>query len=258
MFAAPSSKPTDLSLDSLLIRLDAIWRRGRTLLSPDSTTSDALSSVREDALVLDGVLQAWERSQDSDSRPSTIGHIEGRNFGSSYEVAHWPGRVDSYFDPSVASIWNVYRVARLLLIELVFKLSYEIDDDRDHDMEHDNVLHLLEDILASIPYQLVEDVHTFVRDVNNGDANVEPGRAVSGLLLMHALHLVSNLSIVNPWVCNYLKSCLAWIGQHMGIRKAALLAKVRSFLVTINKLFFGTDSRYSFQALTLNTSPGAP
>jgi hypothetical protein len=84
-------------------------------------------------------------------------------------------------------------------------------------------------IAASIPYYLAENVQVFLNQTLASDVTSKamiPGPSVGGLLLMHTLYMVSNMSVVDPALKVYLKDCLAWIGRNMGIGQATMLSKV--------------------------------
>ena len=183
----------------------------------------------------------WQKTRCPDFNPRTVGHIPKLQSGSMLEVGYWPGRVDAYFDLYVAGVWNTSRTARLLLISLILKLSNILNDNRDHTREHKNALHLAEDIVASIPYHITEDLHIFFRKRGEKEEGINPGRPVGGLLLMHPLYVASTLPIVPPKMREYMRKSLAWIGTNMGIGQASVFAKVRSLeefkvILTANKL----------------------
>lgn len=91
---------------------------------------------------------------------------------------------------------------------------------------------LMEDLLASIPFHLVEDLHVFVRDAACAGSSLReipnPGRPVGGLLLMHHLEGASRLpaSLAGTDVHEYLRGCLLWISNEMGIGQAGVFARV--------------------------------
>jgi hypothetical protein len=87
------------------------------------------------------------------------------------------------------------------------------------------VADLTQSIVSSIPYLLSADLQAFVKNVPARSPLV-PGRTVGGLLLIHGLFLLSTLPIIEPKVKDYLKDCLIWIGDHMGIGQAIVLSKV--------------------------------
>ena len=151
-------------------------------------------------------------------------------------VGYWPGRVDTYFDVYVAGIWNTSRTARLLLLDLVLKLSTILNDSHENRSGYQDTLRLVEDMASSIPFHLAEDIQVFLRGLENGNAmgkknalaTINPGRPVGGLLLMHPLYVVSKLPIVPQQSREYLGDCLEWIAKHMAIGQASIFAKVRS------------------------------
>ena len=141
--------------------------------------------------------------------------------------------MDAYFDLYVAGVWNTARIIRVLLIDLVITLSKMLNNNDDsHNSGHQDALRLLQDIIASIPFHLAEDLQAFLRDVRDGNAaaRIQPGRPVGGLLLMHPIYLASKLPIVPLQLQYYLRDCLEWIATNMGFGQASLFAKVREFL----------------------------
>ncbi len=180
-------------------------------------------------MALDRNLAEWQVSQVQDFNPRTVGHVNQGQSKSTPAVGYWPGRVDSYFDLYVAGVWNTSRTGRLLLISLILKLSKLLNDNQDHSREHENAQILTEDIIASVPYHLAEDLHVFLRNVGK-DTAISPGRPVGGLLLMHPIYVASTLLIVPQKLREHMQECLAWIGTHMGIGQASLFAKVRTLI----------------------------
>lgn len=84
-------------------------------------------------------------------------------------------------------------------------------------------------IAASIPYYLAVNVQEFLNQSLASSVTsrtIIPGPPVGGLLIMHTLYMVSNMSVVDLALKVYLKDCLAWIGQNMGIGQATMLSKV--------------------------------
>ena len=131
-----------------------------------------------------------------------------------------------YVDLYVAALWNISRIARCLLITLILRLSGILNEDVDHDVDRQEALRLGEDMLASIPYLLSEDLQDFLRDRANHTEIKNPGPPAGGLLLMHSIYIASRLDLFPSEMRDYLKTCLIWIGRRMGIGQAALLAHV--------------------------------
>jgi hypothetical protein len=183
-------------------------------------------ALRQRASILSNRLAQWEASIAPESRPITISHIPSSS-DPYIEVGHWPGPLHMYIDLRAAAIFNISRVARCYLLDMVSKLKAIQPDEEDDDQEKLKAVQLIQDFTSSIPYHLVEDLHSFSASVEHGNPIDQPGRAVGGLLLMYPLYIASQLSIVPLELQNYFKRCLVWIGQNMGLGYASLLAKVR-------------------------------
>ena len=201
--------------------------------------SDDLHQLKNEAIALDQAFARWQEAQVKDFNPWTVGKVSQAQAGSKLGVGYWPGRVDTYFDLYVAGVWNTSRTARVLLINVILKLSRILNNNQDHTREHQDALRLVEDIVSSIPFHLAEDLQVFLREIGQvevGEAEMgngiaaailSPGRPVGGLLLMHPIYVASKLSIVPQQMREYLRDCLEWIAKHMGIGQASLFAKVR-------------------------------
>ena len=239
MFPAPYSSNASQSLDNLLLAFGPIWREAETFLGNPSTKSDDLHQLKNKAIALDQDFAKWQEAQVRDFNPWTVGHVSQVQGGSKPGVGYWPGRVDSYFDLYVAGVWNTSRIARVLLINVILKLSRILNDKQNHTREHQDALQLVEDIVSSIPFHLAEDLPSFLHRLEQFEvgkaemgkesaaAILSPGRPVGGLLLMHPLYVASKLSIVPQQMREYMKDCLEWIAKHMGIGQASLFARVR-------------------------------
>lgn len=212
-------------LDSLISALHRIYVRRENTLETSLMTGNYQALLQE-ATELEKAFVGWEEAQGDELRPNTIGTVSRPTLNDECSPGCFPGKVDTYFDIYVASIWNVYRAARLYLMELIASLQSAQSSPEFMDSSSINYYHLVEGILSSIPYHLTEDLHEFVQDVNTERVIQNPGKIAHGLLLMHPIHVVSSLPTVDPEVKQYMKRCLMWIGDHLGIGQASLMAKV--------------------------------
>jgi hypothetical protein len=214
-------------LDDLLLSLGSLLKRANTVLGgPLAFFSDTLYQLQNEALELDRGFSTWEQAREKSFHPSTIFHIEDNHDLPRCHVGLWPGNVDTYFDLYTSAVWNVYRASRLFLVDLILRLSNALNDGRSPDAENEVAASLIDGMLASIPFHLVEDLHSFSREMHTSTSIKNPGRAVGGLLLMHSISITSHLEIVNHTTKKYLKRCLQWIAENMGIGQAAILAQV--------------------------------
>ncbi|KAL8784614.1 MAG: hypothetical protein Q9213_003869 [Squamulea squamosa] len=238
LFLNPYSSDTSQSLDSLLLQFGPLWRQANGLLANPLNASgnlalplirpEELYRLKNEAVALDRAFAKWQYAQVKDFKPWAVGHVSHREPRLKPEVGHWLGRIDTYFDLYVASVWNISRTARILLINLILKLSHILNDDHTHMREHQDAARLIEDMIASIPFHLAEDLPTFLRDLEKeeGVAKIESGRYVGGLLLIHHLHIVAKLATVPQQIKRYMTDCLEWIATNMGIGQALVFAKM--------------------------------
>ena len=188
-----------------------------------------------EAIALDQAFATWQESRSIDFKPWTVNSVSQPQAGSKIEVGCWLGKVDMYFDLYVAGVWNTARMARILLLDLILKLSNALNGNHNCSHEHQDslrgvALRLVEDTISSIPFSLAEDLHIFLQDREKDStrARMRPGIPVGGLLLMHPIYIVSRLSIVPENIREYMRDCLDWIGTNMGIGQASVFAKVRA------------------------------
>ncbi|KAJ5704220.1 hypothetical protein N7493_011358 [Penicillium malachiteum] len=216
-----------LGLYQLLVRLDPIWKRTENFLAGSTfeVDSDMLALLKNEAVNLKNEIALWQKSQSEEIKAVTIDSGPPPKLAPG--AGYWPGRVDMYIDLYVSTLWNVSRIARCLLITLITRLSGILCDGVNHDADRAEVSHLVEDMLASIPYHLSEDLQVFLRERHEHTEITNPGRSVGGLLLMHPIYLASYLEIIPSDKRHYFKTCLVWIAQRMGVGQAAFLAQVK-------------------------------
>ncbi|KAJ5538369.1 hypothetical protein N7494_007848 [Penicillium frequentans] len=223
--SARGTNGVDQSLYNLLIKLNPIWNRTEALLAgpPAPLFFEDVFALKLEAIALNHDLEIWQQNQSQEFRPTTMdpGLPPRPNPGAGYRH----GRIDMYIDLYVAALWNFSRIARCLLITLIMRLSGVLDDGVNHDADHQEALRLVEDMIASIPYHLSEDLQVFLRERHDHTKITNAGRPVGGLLLMHSIYIASHLQIFPLEMREYFKTCLVWIGRRMGIGQAAFLAQ---------------------------------
>lgn len=219
VFSGPALADQNGSLDDLLLSLDTFW--GEFL---SSSSSEDLVALQSKCIALDRRFTQWEDSRATLFKPTEIGHIHNKQNGSKIAAGYWPGRVDTYFDLCVAGIWNIFRAARLLLLNLLVQMSHSSEQFR---KEADRIV---ESMIASIPYHLAENLQAFVNGQAKHSEIPEPGKHLGGLLLMHPLYAAFKSPCLPQDVRSYLRDCLLWIGENMGLGQARLLALVSRFL----------------------------
>lgn len=246
VLCAPVSNPSAEGLDALLVKLNPVLWKAGGMLSVQSVSlgPKELETLKQEILSLDEEFRQWPMNQPSEWTPRTIGSIEPKTERSTSGARFWSGKIDTYFDREqyifsvaripltitvyVSAVWNAYRKTRLLLLNQLYINSMHLGDESDHRRAQAEAQELVESIVASIPYHVLEDPEALLLQAGRCADQFKPGRPVAGLLLMHPLYVTSMLPVVSPPLCAHLRECLGWIGQNMGIGQATLLSKVSS------------------------------
>ncbi|KAL4862125.1 hypothetical protein BDV12DRAFT_203344 [Aspergillus spectabilis] len=226
IFSTPRSTHRGKDLDDLLLRLQPFYDVSEMIIIDQVTLLglDKLQNLQTEAIALKNDIDEWQQAQPNHFRPTKIGRIVPNTAHSGPQIGYWPGRIDVYPDFYVAATWNVSRVARCFLIYLISRLSDALGENSDLLNTLEEASSQVEDIVASIPYHLSDDIQVFIQHADKR-AMIEPGRTAGGLLLMHPLYVISKLPIIAREMQDYILDCLLWIGYHMGIGQATVLAE---------------------------------
>ncbi|KAF4253133.1 hypothetical protein CNMCM8812_005720 [Aspergillus fumigatus] len=220
----PHSANTVTYLHNIMLDILSLRTEAEHGLADSILTATHQYALLQRASILDNRLAQWEDRVAPENKPITIAHM--RPGSDPYiEVGHWPGPLHMYTDLRAAALLNISRVARCYLLDIILRLKDMQADTGNDDKERATAVQLIQDFTSSIPYHLVEDLHSFSMSVQRGNPIEPPGRAVGGLLLMYPLYIASQLSIVSVQFQDYFKRCLVWIGQNTGVGYASLLAK---------------------------------
>jgi hypothetical protein len=198
-----------------------VWIKSEALFELED-----LRALKAESISLDRRFAEWQNSRVPEFKPTVVGHINQSEYESEIAVGYWHGKVDTYLDLYVASVWNIFRAARLLLIAIIIKLSGTLESDEssvDYLYIADRIA---EDIVASVPYHLVDNLPSFLSKLAVSTEITDPGRSLGGLLLMHPLYIASKILFLSRDTREYMRRCLIWIGSNMGLSQATLLAKV--------------------------------
>lgn len=189
-----------------------------------------ISQLRQQCIELEASFHRWQNSRVAEFQPTTVGTVENRELDEDIPVGFWPGSVDTYLDLYAAGVWNLCRGARLCLITMVIEYSAELEDwDSYNEFAH-KANHVAEQIAASVPYHLTDNLYGFLHQHVEKAEIEHSGKALGGLLLMHPLYIATQMQFISPKMRQYMQRCLVWIGQDMGIGQALVLATVMSRL----------------------------
>lgn len=198
---------------------------------------DDLYALKDAVVALDCRFIDWKKSRIPEIQPTTIGRVDKSHHTEDVSVGFWPGVIDTYFDLCVAGVWNIFRAARLLLSILAIKLCGATGDIKGCAEYTVIATEVAEDIAASIPYHLTDNLHVFINELPTSSKIGEPGRLLGGLLLMHPLYVVTQMPFLPEKLRDYTQRCLEWIGSDMGIGQATLLATVRGLCTQTSSNF---------------------
>ena len=222
MFSILHTRNASQGLDDLVLTFGPIFVRAEAFLAEPVTAPDELNESKRKAIALNQSFVQWQEAQIEYFKPRTVGHMSQGRARSKAEVGCWPEKVDAYFDLYVAGVWNTARIFRLLLLDMIFRLSEVLNDNDSHVSEQQDALRLVEDIVASIPFHLAKNLRVFLRDTQDENAaarKIKPGKLVGGLLLLHPLCIASKVSIVPPRLQDYNIECVEWIATNSGLDK---------------------------------------
>ncbi|KAK6071302.1 hypothetical protein SCUP515_07913 [Seiridium cupressi] len=221
VFSISSLRGSNGNLDDLLNEVDSLWAKKES-----SYNSNDIHTLMDESIDLDHRLAKWQHSRVSEFQPVTVGYVSEKHNLTEIPVGYWPGKVDTYFDLYVAGVWNIYRSARLLLMVLMMSLSGRLGRADSSVNYVFTAQQMYEDMVASIPYHLTDNLPEFMKDSETGTGIADPGRSLGGLLLMHPLYVAANVPFLDETERRYMRDCLMWIGSTMGLGQAALLAQV--------------------------------
>lgn len=140
-----------------------------------------------------------------------------------------------------AAVFITYYKVKLKLLDVMLKCSKRLHD-KSTPFEGTNTFKALQkesqgvadDIAASVPFHLVANLDETLQNIktkNPGD--IRPQKALGGLFLMYPLYIAATLPPIPSSQQEWMKARLIWIGKHMGIGEAVILANVsNSILVT--------------------------
>lgn len=209
------------SLNQLLLDIHVIWEKFE-----NSCKEEDYRSLQDDCNALQKRFERWYDAQSPETQPTTVANLVQNIVGEDVEVGRWPGKIDTYFDLYVASVWNIARTAHLLLLTLVTMLRDVSGTSTDSTNYIRTIARIVEDIASSVPYHLAENLYDFIE--GPGTEIREPGRTLGGFLIMYPLHVASKAPFISKEMRYYLQHCLLWITSHMGVGQASVLAKVKS------------------------------
>ncbi|TVY45754.1 hypothetical protein LOCC1_G003451 [Lachnellula occidentalis] len=232
IMCTPFFKQSGSSLDVIYGETEPLVRKAISLLRGEATL-DQIIHLKLEAECLREAYKAWPETTPQEWRPRTVGAIASKNDGVTLLARN------TY----VASIWNSYRKACLLVLDIILSCHRRVNNCSEivqsEGLIHKEITQCTEGIVSSIPYLLAANLHSFIENATAGSPALVPGRPVGGLLSMQAFYILSTLPTAEPELKTYMRDCLAWIGTRMGIGQATILSKC----TTIDEFHYATEAR---------------
>ena len=217
--------------------------KSKALLSRGPAHADDLSQLLFETSSLNEELRKWPDSQPREWTPSVTQCGGFARNESIHSIDWWPATAHKYLDRKgssmilclcfltsivyVAAVWNTYRKVCLMVLDIMIRCSDQLHRNDECIWEQAEVKRIADDVVASIPYHLTDNMQGAAQQSDSIPERIVPGKTIGGLLLMHSLYVMSNLSVIPTSQQSHMKECLAWIGLHMGVGQATLLSKVR-------------------------------
>ncbi|CAM1507557.1 Fc.00g071980.m01.CDS01 [Cosmosporella sp. VM-42] len=224
VLCAPISHGCLQNLDAVLIKFSPLFERAEELLVQPSPALEDLLQLQREGLAVDEEFLAWGTYKCSNWAPITVGHVRAQAARASGCPYVCEGPVDKYFDYYVAAVWNTWRKAQLIHIDVLARLAKLLGPEESIHGYEVRAKELVAGLKASIPYYLAVDIDEYLRLADAGPPSIPPNRPVGGLLLLHPLYAAARCTIVPRHDRMYFLDVLNWIGEKMGIGQSTLLA----------------------------------
>ncbi|CAK7198238.1 hypothetical protein SEUCBS139899_000897 [Sporothrix eucalyptigena] len=224
---ASAHSPTP-PLDAIMISFWQFLNRVSAVLDESASSKGELAQLRHEAETLEQRFTLWSASQNSErsaQAPTTAGVVSEQAAGRSAIPYCHSGAVDVYLDYYVATVWNTYRKSHIYILDVMMQIDARLDAQVDSTDLKAKAEDITTRVIATIPFLLAHDVAEYLTQVRSGSSRVRANRPVGGLLLLHPLYCLATNPIVSLATRQYCARCLAWIGSHMGIGQAAVLAR---------------------------------
>ncbi|KAJ5233154.1 cycloheximide resistance protein [Penicillium chermesinum] len=221
VLGAPGSHESIESLDSILVQCQPLFLEASAQLQRPNLPQEALECTFEHALEIEKSFSQWDMDHSGFWKASPVGFIS-RSAAEASSCAYCrSGPVHTYLD----AVINTYRKTRLMLLEILSRMARQLGRSEVLLGFGQQSSGLIEHILASIPYHLASDPQAYLTLIDAG-ATPPRGRPVGGLLLLHPLYVLPTSQSLSGPAKTYVLDVLAWIGEHMGIGQATMMAKL--------------------------------
>jgi hypothetical protein len=209
-------------------------------LAQASRTPDNIEKVLQlmrQAESLEADYVAWERGVPEEWKYSHATWIDSLPEDDNGKSGIFPGRIDSYSELWIASVWNLYRASSLLICSVILRNTAWLCAPSDYRLTSEfsrvqrRARDLIEDIIASIPMFLGCKLDTVNFDFLDrggfvcGEGGVA-GRSLCGLFIVWPILSTLHSDFATDAQRKYLQERCRFIGEDLGIGTAAVFSKV--------------------------------
>lgn len=237
VYYAPMMHGAVQKFDHIIFKMNPTYRRSLELFAMESPSLDDIEDLRRSAAETITAIKTWGEEQEGEWAPKTVGRISSRMASLSPDGHFWPGRIERFSDVYIAGVWNTWRKTYILALSILVRCRKVLGSTESNKPEESTAQSLAEAVAASVPSHLLERLDEWMLEDENRIKTARPGRPSGGLFLLHPLFVVSRATIVSPDLREYFSDRLAWIGRHMGISQASVVADVCLFDPSLPQCF---------------------
>lgn len=123
-------------------------------------------------------------------------------------------------------MWNTWRKAYLIHIDILVRLAVALEQDYKIRPYQQRAESLIAGMKASVPYHLTRSPGDYLQCVktSSNPENLQPNIPINGLSLIYPLYTAARCTFISHADKHYIVNTLNWIGSHMGIGQATTLA----------------------------------
>ncbi|KAH8814807.1 C6 zinc finger protein [Xylogone sp. PMI_703] len=231
-----SFENTEDRLLSRTIKLPQLQSLANEILSRPSWSiiKGEISKLIRAAEDLDRELVSWTKDVPvgwSYSVATKLSSISGPDLSTSYYI---PSEIHGYSGFYVARVWNLYRVSRLIVQSILFRLASHLYSHPQNGRQQSENTHieksisvLVNDICASVPFLLGYDLSEFKRPATSinaqDDRSIWPQNSMSKAInskhtgrfsLIWPLYLSCSVSSIPETQRWWMRAQLQWIAEH--------------------------------------------
>lgn len=192
----------------------------------DSVSISTLSEIVCSSILLDKRLEAWSNEVSGDYGYASMEALHLPSFAEP-PWGSQPGMpIHVYKGSSTATMWNIYRCSRIMLLQYLMKCiarnaqcgATDLASPRLFGIKSEaaeSISSLCSDVFASVPYLLGEI------DQDGNLQQCRHSKAIGGFLLLWPLRLILFLDVIEPWQKAWIMRRLTYIKNVLGIQRAA-------------------------------------